>query len=62
MSEEKTYEQRKRKGHVNNTAASSSLHKRLVRQLAGIHMHLKNHPHDTLSQARVAKINELLRK
>ena len=52
----------KRLGPKRNTAAPSSLHKRLLMQLAGIEAHLKNHPHDTLSRARVAKINELLRK
>lgn len=59
---EKVYPQRKRRGHVNNTCQNGSLTKRLTRQLAGILAHLENHPKDVLSQARVAKINELLRR
>jgi ribosomal protein S15P/S13E len=35
---------------------------RLTRQLAGIMAHLKDHPNDQLSKARVAKIQELLRE
>lgn len=46
----------------NNTCKPSSLQKRLTRQLAGIMAHLERHPTDALSQARVAKINELLRR
>lgn len=53
---------RKRKGHSNNTAAPSSKQKRLTRQLAGIMAHLEKHPHDALSQQRVATINNLLRQ
>ena len=53
--------QRKNKGKVNNTCANSSKVKRLNRQLAGIMAHLEVHPRDTLSQARVATINQLLR-
>jgi hypothetical protein len=34
----------------------------LTRQLAGIMAHLKDHPNDQLSKARVAKIQELLRE
>lgn len=54
--------QRKHKHHVNNTAAPSSLNKRLTRQLAGILAHLERHPNDILSQARVAMIQNLLRR
>lgn len=53
---------RKRKGFVNNTCANSSKQKRLARQLAGIMAHLANHPRDSLSQARVSTINQLLRQ
>lgn len=35
--------------------------KKLNKQLAGIMAHLEQHPHDQLSKARVAKIQELLR-
>lgn len=50
------------KGQTRNTCAPSSLQKRLTKQLAGIMAHLERNPGDTLSQARVAKINELLRR
>jgi len=45
-----------------NTCAPSSLHRRMERQLAGIEKHLEQHPRDTLSAQRVAKINEILRR
>jgi hypothetical protein len=54
--------QRKLKNHVNNTAAPSSLNKRLTRQLAGILAHLERNPKDVLSQARVSTIQDLLRR
>ena len=54
--------QRKHKGHANNTCGNSSKAKRLGRQLAGIMAHLEHHPKDSLSQARVATINSLLRQ
>lgn len=57
-----TTPQRKRKGHTNNTCGNSSVTKRLTRQLAGIMAHLVTHPSDDLSKARVAKINDLLRR
>lgn len=53
---------RKNKRQINNTCGNSSLTKRLTRQLAGIMAHLQNHPRDTLSQQRVATINNLLRQ
>ena len=53
---------RKTKGRVVNTCANSSLQKRMARQLAGIMAHLERHPRDTLSQQRVATINNLLRR
>ena len=53
---------RKSKGAALNTCANSSLQKRLTRQLAGIMAHLEHHPNDKLSLARVATINELLRR
>lgn len=53
---------KRRVGPKVNTAKPSSLNKRLVNQLAGIMAHLKNHPTDTMSQARAAKINQLLRQ
>ena len=60
VSQRPTYK-RKTKGRVNNTCGNSSKVKRLNRQLAGIMAHLEVHPHDSLSQARVATINQLLR-
>ncbi len=59
--EGKSYPHRKVKGRVNNTCANSSLHKRMNRQLAGIMAHLENHPHDSLSRARVSRISDILR-
>lgn len=56
------YPQRKQKGITANTCAPSSQTKRLTRQLAGIMAHLQRHPNDALSQARVARINELLHR
>jgi ribosomal protein S15P/S13E len=53
---------RKLKGRANNTCANSSKVKRLTRQLAGIMAHLEQHPRDSLSQARVSTINQLLRQ
>jgi hypothetical protein len=46
----------------NNTCGTSSLNKRMTRQLAGIMAHLERHPNDGLSRARVATINGLLRR
>jgi len=43
-----------------NTCAPSSKTKRLTAQLAGIMAHLENNPNDTLSQARVARIKDIL--
>ena len=51
---------RKMKGKTNNTSAPSSKVKRLHRQLAGIMAHLEKNPRDSLSQARVSTINQLL--
>lgn len=53
---------RKKKGRTNDTSGASSLHRRLTMQLAGIMAHLERNPKDVLSQARVAKINDLLRR
>ncbi len=61
-SDEKPQQKRKTRGKVNNTCANSSKEKRLNRQLAGIMAHLENFPNDTLSQARVSTINQLLRQ
>lgn len=57
-----TSPQRKHRGKTNNTRAPSSLHKRLTAQLAGIMAHLERNPRDTLSQQRVATIQQLLRQ
>lgn len=57
-----TTPRRKMKHHVNNTCGTSSRTKRLTRQLAGIMAHLEKNPRDTLSQQRVATINQLLRQ
>lgn len=54
--------QRKQRGSTKNTCAPSSKVKRLQRQLAGIMAHLERNPYDTLSQQRVATINQLLRQ
>lgn len=51
----------RRKKISHSTCAPSSKTKRLTRQLAGIMAHLEKHPGDALSQARVSRINELLR-
>lgn len=44
-----------------NTCANSSLGKRMLRQLAGINKHLESNPCDSLSQQRVATIQNILK-
>jgi len=50
----------RKSGPRSNTAAPSSLHTRLTRQLAGIMAHLEQNPNDNLSRARVDTIKQLL--
>lgn len=45
-----------------NTCGTSSLHKRMERQLKGIEKHLEQFPNDVLSIARVSAIKAILSK
>lgn len=43
-----------------NTCKPSSLHKRMLRQLAGIEEHLERHPRDSMSHTRVSVVKSIL--